>query len=115
MSEARCLEITGRTKDIINRGGVKYNPSDVEELIFSHPSVDMVAIVPMSDDVLGEKACCFVKLREGEKLTLEVLIQYLENKKLSKGKWPERLEIIDEMPLTPTRKIIKGKLLELID
>ena len=115
MSEARCLEITGRTKDIINRGGVKYNPSEVEELIFSHPSVDMVAIVPMSDDVLGEKACCFVKLREGEKLTLEVLIQYLENKKVSKGKWPERLEIIDEMPLTPTRKIIKGKLLELID
>ncbi len=115
INEARCLEITGRTKDIINRGGVKYNPSDVEELIFSHPSVDMVSIVPMPDDVLGEKACCFVKLCEGKKLTLEALIQYLETKKMSKAKWPERLEIIDEMPLTPTRKIIKGRLLELLD
>ena len=75
----------------------------------------MVSIVPMPDDVLGEKACCFVKLCEGKKLTLEALIQYLETKKISKAKWPERLEIIDEMPLTPTRKIIKGRLLELLD
>ena len=75
----------------------------------------MVAIVPMPDDVLGEKACCFVKLYEGKKLTLEALIQYLESEKMSKAKWPERLEIIDEMPLTPTRKIIKGRLLELLD
>jgi non-ribosomal peptide synthetase component E (peptide arylation enzyme) len=104
------ITISGRIKDIINRGGIKYNPLDVEALIDKHPLVAQSAIVPMSDPVLGEKACCFVVLTGDGELSLDELCGYLLNHNIAKIKLPERLEIIDEMPLTPTRKVIKGRL-----
>lgn len=104
------VAITGRDKDIVNRGGIKINPSDVEAAIDRHPDVLLSAIVPMPDPVLGEKACCFVQLRPGAALALDDVTGWLEGQGVAKLKWPERLEIIDDMPLTPTRKIIKGRL-----
>jgi len=106
------LSITGRTKDVISRGGVKFNPADIEDLITGHPNVEQAAIVPMPDPILGEKACCFITLIDDNKVTLEDLCDLLDKKKIAKNKWPERLIVINEMPLTPTRKIIKGKLIE---
>ena len=71
----------------------------------------MAAIVPMPDAVLGERACCFVQLRPGaEPPTLDALIAYLSDKGIAKIKLPERLVVADELPLTPTRKVIKGRL-----
>ena len=65
----------------------------------------------MPDPVLGEKACVFVTLRApAEKVTLDELVDYLLKKDIAKNKLPERLVVIPEMPLTPTRKIIKGRL-----
>ena len=104
------LTITGRTKDVINRGGVKFNPADIEDLLVQHPKVEMAAIIPVPDAALGEKACCVVTLLGEEKVTLEELCTLLDEHKIAKNKWPERLVIIDEMPLTPTRKVIKGRL-----
>ncbi|OAI53786.1 hypothetical protein AYO46_00060 [Betaproteobacteria bacterium SCGC AG-212-J23] len=105
------FSITGRVKDIINRGGVKFNPRDVEDLLDSHPKILQSAIVPMPDPILGEKACAFVVLRKAEDpVRLEELTQYLLDKKIAKNKLPERLVVIPDMPLTPTRKVIKGKL-----
>ena len=106
------MTITGRTKDVINRGGVKFNPADIEDLLVQHPKVEMVAIVPVPDPALGEKACCVVTLLGEEAVTLEELCTLLDEHKIAKNKWPERLEIIDEMPLTPTRKVIKGRLMD---
>ena len=85
------LRITGRIKDIINRGGVKYNPADIEEIIYTHPKVVMTSIVPMNDPLLGEKACCFIQPIMGKKIDLEELTSFLAEKKISKHKWPERL------------------------
>jgi cyclohexanecarboxylate-CoA ligase len=103
--------ITGRSKDIINRGGVKFHPADVEALLDAHPKILQSAIVPMPDAVLGEKACAFVTLRPGAmEPTLAELCEYLLARQIAKNKLPERLVIIAEMPLTPTRKIIKSKL-----
>ena len=113
LAEARgeYFAITGRSKDIINRGGVKFNPADVEMLLDSHPKVMQSAIVPMPDPVLGEKACAFITLKPGSSVvTLEELVQYLLEKNIAKNKLPERLVVVPEMPLTPTRKIIKGRL-----
>lgn len=105
------VSITGRLKDIINRGGVKYNPIDVEELLVDHPKIAQAAIVPVADDVLGERACCFVTLRQpGDGVSLDELCTYLLENNIAKNKLPEFLEVVDEMPLTPTRKIIKGRL-----
>ena len=114
MNEMDHVRITGRTKDIINRGGVKLNPSDVEALVDQHEAVLQSAIVPMSDPILGERACCCIVLKPGETLSLEALCAWLQSKGISKSKWPERLVSIAEMPMTPTRKIIKGALIELI-
>ncbi|HEX5477998.1 MAG TPA: AMP-binding protein [Burkholderiales bacterium] len=112
MDERGNTALAGRTKDIINRGGVKFNPLDVEALIARHPAVEQAAIVPMPDAVLGEKACLFVTLKAGGELSLEAVQRWLDAAQLAKLKWPERLEIIDEMPMTPTRKVIKGALVQ---
>ncbi|MCY4238223.1 MAG: class I adenylate-forming enzyme family protein [Rhodospirillaceae bacterium] len=106
--------ITGRVKDIINRGGIKINPTDTENLLQAHPAIVLAAIVPMPDDVLGERMCLFVTLAPGACLTFDDVTAYLSNKGVAKMRWPERLEIIEEMPMTPTRKIQKGKLAKLI-
>ncbi len=111
MDAAGNVAITGRAKDVINRGGHKFNPRDIEDLLDSHPKVLQSAIVPMPDPVLGEKACCFVTLRPGvEGVTLAELVAYLAERDIAKMKFPERLVVVPEMPLTPTRKIIKGRL-----
>ncbi|MFN2645182.1 MAG: class I adenylate-forming enzyme family protein [Burkholderiales bacterium] len=103
--------ITGRSKDIINRGGVKFNPADIEALLEAHPKILQSAVVPMPDAVLGEKACAFVTLKPGvPEPSLDELCEYLLAKHIAKNKLPERLVVVPEMPLTPTRKIIKSKL-----
>lgn len=105
------VAITGRTKDIINRGGVKFNPRDVEDLLDAHPKILQSAVVPMPDPVLGERACCFVTLRpDAQGATLEELVAYLSARNIARNKLPERLVIVAEMPMTPTRKIIKNRL-----
>jgi acyl-CoA synthetase (AMP-forming)/AMP-acid ligase II len=114
MNERGYVRMTGRLKDIVNRGGVKFNPSDVEALIERHASVLQSAIVPMPDPVLGERACCFVTVRPGAALTLNDVIDWLARHRIAKPQWPERLEVIDAMPLTPTRKIIKGELIKML-
>ena len=103
--------ITGRSKDIINRGGVKFNPAEVEMLLDAHPKILQSAIVAMPDPVLGEKACAFVTLRNPDDgVTLADVVAYLIGKNIAKNKLPEKLVVLAEMPLTPTRKIIKGRL-----
>ena len=115
MDEGGNVRLSGRVKDIVNRGGVKINPLDVETLIDRHPAVAQSAIVAMADPVLGERACCFALLAPGAALTLDELCAFLEEQGVAKLRWPERLEIVDEMPLTPTRKVIKGRLKARLD
>ena len=108
------VAITGRCKDVINRGGIKYNPRDIEDLLGAHPQVDMAAIVPVPDPVLGERACCCITVAGDTAPTLEAVCAYMEENGVAKVRWPERLEVFDSMPLTATRKIIKGKLVRLL-
>ncbi|MDE0943405.1 MAG: class I adenylate-forming enzyme family protein [Alphaproteobacteria bacterium] len=108
--DAGNIAITGRIKDIINRGGVKYNPREIEDLLDGHPEIVQSAIVPMPDDVLGERACCFAVATD-KNLDLNRVCAYLLEKGIAKTKLPERLVLVDEMPMTPTRKIIKGRLI----
>ena len=106
--------ITGRVKDIINRGGIKINPTDIENILQAHPSIVLAALVPMHDDVLGERICVFITLAPNASFTFDDMTKYLEENGIAKMRWPERLEIIDEMPMTPTRKIQKGELIKLL-
>lgn len=104
--------ITGRLKDVINRGGVKFNPADVEAVIDRHAAVMQCAIAPIPDPTLGERACCFVVLKPSAQLDLDALRAWLTQNGVSKMKWPERLEVVAEMPMTPTRKIKKAELIK---
>jgi cyclohexanecarboxylate-CoA ligase len=104
------FRITGRLKDLINRGGIKINPADVEAVIDKHPKVLQSAIVPMPDEVMGEKACAFIVPQPRETVSFEEICAWLRQNDIVKMKWPERVELIDEMPMTPTRKVIKGLL-----
>jgi cyclohexanecarboxylate-CoA ligase/acyl-CoA synthetase len=101
------LQLTGRVKEVINRGGVKWNPADVEALIGRMPGVAQCAIVAVPDPVLGERACCFAVPEAGATVTLDAIRAHLEDHHVAKYKWPEQLELVAEMPLTPTRKVIK--------
>ncbi len=115
LSAGGHLRFTGRVKEIINRGGVKYSPLDLEALIDRMPGVARSAIVPYPDAVLGERACVFVQPAPGAAAaTLEAIMRELDRAGVAKFKWPERLELIDVMPLTPTQKVMRGRLRELL-
>ena len=115
LSGAGHLRFTGRVKEIINRGGVKYSPLDVEAIIDRMPDVARSAIVPYPDVVLGERACVFVQPKAGAAaVTLEAIMRELDRAGVAKFKWPERLERIEAMPLTPTQKVMRGRLRELL-
>ena len=104
MDSAGNVTLSGRVKDVINRGGVKYNPQEVEMLIERMPAVMQCAIAPIADERLGERACCYVVLRPETGLSLEEVTGFLLDQGIAKYKLPERLEILSEMPLTATRK-----------
>jgi cyclohexanecarboxylate-CoA ligase len=104
------VQLNGRTKELINRGGVKINPIDMELAISTHPAVAQVAIAPVPDATVGERASCFVVLKGGAALTFEELKTFLAEREFAKFTWPERFVVVDEMPVTPTRKVIKAEL-----
>jgi len=104
------IRITGRAKDIIIRGGENIPVVEVEDVLYRHPSVAEVAVVGIPDDRMGELGCAFVTLQAGSSLDMAGMIHYLEETKTAKQYWPEHLEVIDEMPRTPSGKIQKFKL-----
>ena len=112
MDEEGNVLLRGRTKELINRGGVKFNPIDMEIALSGHPAVAQVAIAPVPDPVLGERASCFVVLKDGASLSFEELKAFLAERKFAKFTWPEQLVIVPDMPMTPTRKVIKAQLVD---
>ena len=106
--------VEGRKKDVINRGGEKISAEEVENLILGHPAVRMAAVVAMPDAVMGERGCAFVVAREGAALTLGELTDYLLQRQIAKFKLPERLELVDAMPVTAMGKVSKKALREMI-
>ena len=111
----RYIFTEGRKNDLINRGGEKISTDEVENYILKHPAVRGVAVVAMPDPVFGEKACAFVTLRDACSLSFEELKSFLLEQKIAKFKLPERLEILDEFPISPAGKILRRTLRETID
>ena len=108
------LTLTGRTKELINRGGVKYNPVEIELIVMGHPAVQNCAVVPFPDAVLGERACLCIEARDAHDVTLDAICALLDQHGVAKFKWPERLEIFDQLPMTPTRKVMRGALVQML-
>ena len=106
--------VEGRKKDLINRGGEKISAEEIENLILTHPAVQNVACVPMPDPVLGERMCAYVIVRAGKTLTLPELVTFLMNEEIARHKLPERLELVEDFPLSPFGKVSKKDLTEKI-
>jgi cyclohexanecarboxylate-CoA ligase len=106
------IRITGRSKDVIIRGGENIPVIEIENLIYQHPAVAEVAIVAMPDPRLNERGCAFVALRRGQALDLAELSQYLLSRQCAKNYLPERLEVVDALPRTASGKIQKFVLRE---
>ena len=106
----RYVYTEGRRKDMINRGGEKISCEEIEDLILAHPKVKSVVLVSMPDPVFGEKACACVVTRPGETLIFPELIAFLRSKQIASFKLPERLELFDELPVSPVGKILKRQL-----
>lgn len=105
----------GRTKDTVNRGHEKINCEEVESAVSTHPAVAGCAVVGMPDPVLGERACACVVLRRGAAAPAVVdLGRHLESLGLAKFKWPERVEVVETLPLTKVGKLDKAALRDVL-
>jgi cyclohexanecarboxylate-CoA ligase len=114
LDPAGYLAITGRSKDLIIRGGENIPVVEVENLLYTHPKIAGVAIVAMPDARMGERACAVVIPREGQTITLPEIVAFLERHELARQKFPERLELVSEFPMTPSGKIQKYRLRDLV-
>jgi acyl-CoA synthetase len=109
------LIIEGRKKDIIIRGGQNISVKEVEDMLLAHPKIYNVAIVAMPDRKMGEKACAFIMPKPGQQVSLEDVVSFLMQQKVAMFKLPERVEIVDSFPMTPSGKIQKYVLRKLIE
>jgi non-ribosomal peptide synthetase component E (peptide arylation enzyme) len=112
IDEKGHIYITGRKKDVIQRGGEGIIPSEIERMLSLHPDIEAVAVVGMPDPRLGERACSYVVLKPGTGLTLEEMVAFLKDQGAGVLLLPERLEVVEKLPMTAVGKIDKRALRE---
>jgi cyclohexanecarboxylate-CoA ligase len=108
------LRITGRSKDVIIRGGENIPVVEIESLLYRHPAIAMAAIVAYPDERLGERACAVVVSKPGMGIDLPAIQAFLKEQKVAIQYIPERLIVRDALPSTPSGKIQKFKLREML-
>lgn len=106
------IRINGRSKDIIIRGGENLPVMEIENILYAHPAIAACAVVGYPDERLGERACAFVILKPGTSFDFAEMVRWFESKQTARQYIPERLEIVENMPTTPSGKIQKFKLRE---
>jgi cyclohexanecarboxylate-CoA ligase len=108
MDEDGFVRVTGRLKDIVIRGGLNISARELEDLLAGYPRFSDVAVVAMPDERLGEKVCLYgVLAPDAVAPSLADVVAYLRERKLATPKLPERLELIDSLPMTATGKVQK--------
>jgi 2,3-dihydroxybenzoate-AMP ligase len=115
IDEKGYIRITGRIKEMINRGGESISATEIERLITRHPDVAAVAVIPMPDPLMGERVCAYIQPKTGAHLTFDGIISFLKEQKASVLQLPERIEFIDAMPYTGVQKVDKKSLREDIE
>ncbi len=108
------VRITGRSKDVIIRGGENIPVVEIEALLYRHPAIAMAAIVAYPDERLGERACAVVVPKPSQSIDLGGIVAFLKSEKVAVQYIPERLIVRDAMPTTPSGKIQKFKLREML-
>ncbi len=111
---AGYIRISGRSKDVIIRGGENIPVVEIEALLYRHPAVAQVAIVAYPDERLGERACAVVVPKPGQSLDFAQMTAFLKEHKVALQYVPERLIVREAMPATPSGKIQKFRLREML-
>ena len=106
------IRISGRVKDVLIRGGENVPVVEIENLLYKHPAVAAVAVVGYPDARLGERGCAFIVPKPGSTIDLPTMQAYLAECKMAKQFWPERVELVADLPRTASGKIQKFKLKE---
>jgi len=106
------IRISGRVKDVLIRGGENVPVVEIENLLYKHPAVAAVAVVGYPDARLGERGCAFIVPKPGSTIDLPAMQAYLAECKMAKQFWPERVELVADLPRTASGKIQKFKLKE---
>ncbi len=114
MDEQGYIRITGRSKDVIIRGGENIPVVEVEAMLYRHPAVAIAAVVAYPDERLGERACAIVVTKPGQSLTMADMVAHFKSLQVAVQYIPERLEVMDTMPSTPSGKLQKFKLREML-
>ncbi len=112
MDEDGYLQITGRIKEMIIRGGENVYPAEIEAFYYTHPKVAEIAVFGIPEERLGEEIGAWVRLHEGESATAEELRQYAKGR-ISHFKVPRHISLVEEFPTTVTGKIQKFRIAEL--
>lgn len=111
MTDDGYVRVTGRTKDILIRGGMNISAREIEEHLARHPALHAFSVVGMPDERLGEKVCCYLVTKPGHDIpTVEALREYLLAQGMPIQKTPERVVAVDALPMTATGKILKHEL-----
>ena len=110
INEKGYITLTGRIKEMINRGGESISATEIERLINRHPDVTAVAVIPMPDLLMGERVCAYIQPKAGIQLSVNEIISFLKGQKASVLHLPERIEFIDAMPYTGAEKLDKKSL-----
>lgn len=111
MDEEGYVQVTGRIKDMIIRGGENVYPREVEEFLYTHPGIQEVQVVGVPDHRFGEQVCAWIKCQDGVKLTEEDVKAYCKDK-ITHFKVPHYIRFVDDYPMTVTGKIMKYKMRE---
>jgi fatty-acyl-CoA synthase len=111
MDDDGYIQIVGRIKDMIIRGGENVYPVEVENFLYGHPDVADVAVVGVPDERYGEQVVAWIQLREGAELTEEALRAWCRDE-IAHFKIPARIQFVDAFPLTVTGKVQKFKIRE---
>lgn len=101
------LILVGRKSELIIRGGQNIQPGEIEGHLLVHPKVRQVAVVGMPDPILGERVCAYVVPRTKDWPALEEIVSFLQSKKIAPYKLPERLEVVDSLPMVSDTKVDK--------
>ncbi|WP_353510556.1 AMP-binding protein [Intrasporangium sp.] len=110
IDEDGYVKLSGRTKDVIIRGGENIPVVYVENALYEDPRIESVAVVGMPDERLQERAVACVTLKPGATLAFQEMQDFLRERGVARQYWPERLDILDELPRTPSGKILKYQL-----
>jgi acyl-CoA synthetase (AMP-forming)/AMP-acid ligase II len=110
VDDAGYVCITGRRKDVINRGGEKFSAREIEDLLARHPSIVDVAVVGVPGGRLGERVCAAVVARSGVTVDGAELRRFLEDQRIARQKVPEEIRVLDDLPRTASGKVQKFRL-----